>query len=50
MNKWLNNVMLDYEDFVNGKITDTEWQKFCMMHIEQLMQMNKDVLERLKNI
>ena len=34
----------------NGFITEEEFSNFCMEVLSQLMDKNKDVLERLKNI
>jgi hypothetical protein len=34
--------------YLEGLITDTQWERFCMKCNEQLMIENKDVLLRLK--
>ena len=36
--------------YAMGVITEDEWKKFCEDTLVQLMELNKYVLERLKNI
>ena len=36
--------------YENGMIDDQDWKEFCEIFIENLMEENKNVLDRLKNI
>ena len=36
--------------FRDGKITETQWNKFCLCCLEELCEQNSAVLKRLKNI
>lgn len=38
-----------YTKRIRGLITDEEWSIICMRILNELMEQNKDVLERLKN-
>lgn len=38
-----------YEAFQKGKIKKREWNDYCMETLEELLEINKDVLDRLKN-
>jgi hypothetical protein len=35
--------------FRAGKITEADWQKFCFEVLSEALEVNKDVLIRLKN-
>ena len=39
-----------YAEHQNGKISDEEWSAYCMDFLEKIMQENKNVLDKLKNV
>lgn len=39
-----------YNWFQEGKVSEEIWNKFCMACLENLMEKNKEVLDRLKNM
>lgn len=36
--------------FDKGQISKQEWSDYCMEMLNKLMELNKDVLDRLKNV
>lgn len=45
--------MIRYEEmwrkFTMNEITEEQWRKFCMCCLDELMDNNKEQLERMKN-
>lgn len=41
---------INHDLYLKGYITDEEWSKYCIKTLKRLMEMNKDVLDRLKNV
>ena len=37
-----------YEEYCQGEISREDWQEFCTLFLEELMEENVDVLKRLK--
>lgn len=35
--------------FLTNKITEKQWNEFCMLCLDELMKCNKEQLERMKN-
>ena len=36
--------------YESGRIDDQDWKEFCEVFLENLMEENKNVLDRLKNM
>ena len=52
----INMIKTNNTEYVNklnafraGKITEADWQKFCFKVLSEALEVNKDVLIRLKN-
>lgn len=41
---------INYDLYLKGYITDEEWSEYCIKTLKKLIEMNKDVLDRLKNV
>ena len=39
-----------YKSFLDNKITEDEWSEICFLALQYLMEKNKKMLDRLKNI
>lgn len=36
------------DQFVHGEITETEWNEFCTLLLDFILENNEDILKRLK--
>lgn len=45
----MEDYFIMYNKFIEGKITVTEWNLYCMEVLNNLMIENKEVLKNLKN-
>lgn len=47
---WLEEAQMQYDRYVHGEISETEWVEICADLLENLLEKNADVLDRLKNV
>ena len=49
MLKKIDNYAMMYQAYQNGDLTEEQWNDYCLGCLEELINDNKKVLEKLKN-
>ena len=47
---WLEEAQYWYQKYINSQISEKMWMEVCADLLENLLEKNEDVLDRLKNV